>query len=192
MKIFAGKAAASYRTAKLIIKLINDVAEVVNNDPDVAGRLKIVFLAELQCQPGRGDHSGRRSFRADLDRRHGSLRHRQHEARAQRRADHRHARRRQHRNPRPCRRGKHRDLRHGGRRRHGPAPAGAGRLRRDPALAAAGAGDRRDRARRLLARRSRPLRGDRPHAAPVRPLHVLSPISIPITRRSAASMRAGR
>ena len=45
VKIFAGKAAASYRTAKLIIKLINDVAEVVNNDPDVAGRLKVVFLA---------------------------------------------------------------------------------------------------------------------------------------------------
>src|SRR5204862_8316411 len=37
--------AASYRTAKLIIKLINDVAEIVNNDPVVAGRLKIVFLA---------------------------------------------------------------------------------------------------------------------------------------------------
>jgi starch phosphorylase len=45
VKIFAGKAAASYRTAKLIIKLINDVAEIVNNDPDVAGRLKVVFLA---------------------------------------------------------------------------------------------------------------------------------------------------
>ena len=44
VKIFAGKAAASYRDAKLIIKLINDVAEVVNNDPDVAGRLKVVFL----------------------------------------------------------------------------------------------------------------------------------------------------
>ena len=44
VKIFAGKAAASYRYAKLIIKLINDVAEVVNNDPDVAGRLKVVFL----------------------------------------------------------------------------------------------------------------------------------------------------
>jgi len=33
VKIFAGKAAASYRTARLIIKLINDVAEIVNNDP---------------------------------------------------------------------------------------------------------------------------------------------------------------
>jgi starch phosphorylase len=46
VKIFAGKAAASYRYAKLIIKLINDVAEVVNNDPDVAGRLNVAFLAD--------------------------------------------------------------------------------------------------------------------------------------------------
>ncbi len=46
VKIFAGKAAASYRYAKLIIKLINDVAEIVNNDPDIAGRLKVVFLAD--------------------------------------------------------------------------------------------------------------------------------------------------
>ena len=46
VKIFAGKAAASYRYAKLIIKLINDVADVVNNDPASAGRLKIVFLAD--------------------------------------------------------------------------------------------------------------------------------------------------
>ncbi|QWG23133.1 glycogen/starch/alpha-glucan phosphorylase [Bradyrhizobium sediminis] len=46
VKIFAGKAAASYRYAKLIIKLINDVAEVVNNDPAIGGKLKIVFLAD--------------------------------------------------------------------------------------------------------------------------------------------------
>src|SRR6202034_1110829 len=46
VKIFAGKAAASYRYAKLIIKLINDVAEIVNKDPVIAGRLKIVFLAD--------------------------------------------------------------------------------------------------------------------------------------------------
>jgi glycogen phosphorylase len=46
VKIFAGKAAASYRYAKLIVKLINDVAEVVNNDSDIAGRLKVVFLAD--------------------------------------------------------------------------------------------------------------------------------------------------
>src|SRR6201747_1521737 len=46
VKIFAGKAAASYRYAKLIIKLINDVAEIVNNDPVIAGRLKVAFLAD--------------------------------------------------------------------------------------------------------------------------------------------------
>src|SRR5712672_4167491 len=46
VKIFAGKAAASYRYAKLIIKLINDVAAVVNHDPDIAGRLKIAFVPD--------------------------------------------------------------------------------------------------------------------------------------------------
>jgi starch phosphorylase len=44
VKIFAGKAAASYHTAKLIIKLINDVAQVVNHDPTLRGLLKVVFL----------------------------------------------------------------------------------------------------------------------------------------------------
>jgi len=44
VKILAGKAAASYRRAKLIIKLAHDVARVVNADPDVAGRLKLAFL----------------------------------------------------------------------------------------------------------------------------------------------------
>jgi glycogen phosphorylase len=43
VKIFAGKA-ASYAQAKLIIKLINDVGEVVNNDPDVRDLLKVVFI----------------------------------------------------------------------------------------------------------------------------------------------------
>jgi starch phosphorylase len=46
VKIFAGKAAASYRYAKLIIKLINDVAEIVNNDAAIGSRLKIVFMAD--------------------------------------------------------------------------------------------------------------------------------------------------
>jgi starch phosphorylase len=43
VKIFAGKAAASYERAKLLIKLAHDIAAVVNNDPVVAGRLKMVF-----------------------------------------------------------------------------------------------------------------------------------------------------
>jgi starch phosphorylase len=44
VKIFAGKAAASYTRAKLIIKLANDVGRAVNNDPLVRGRLKVVFV----------------------------------------------------------------------------------------------------------------------------------------------------
>jgi starch phosphorylase len=44
VKFFAGKAAPSYHNAKLIIKLINDVARVVNADPAVRGLLKIVFV----------------------------------------------------------------------------------------------------------------------------------------------------
>ena len=46
VKIFAGKAAASYRHAKLIIKLINDVATVINSDPAIANRLKVAFLPD--------------------------------------------------------------------------------------------------------------------------------------------------
>ncbi len=44
VKVFAGKAAASYHTAKLIIKLANDVARTINDDPTVRGLLKVVFL----------------------------------------------------------------------------------------------------------------------------------------------------
>ncbi len=44
VKLFAGKAAASYHEAKLIIKLANDVARVINGDPTVRGILKVVFL----------------------------------------------------------------------------------------------------------------------------------------------------
>ena len=44
VKIFAGKAAASYHVAKVIIKLINDVARVVNGDPTLRGALKVVFI----------------------------------------------------------------------------------------------------------------------------------------------------
>jgi starch phosphorylase len=42
--IFAGKAASAYHTAKLIIRLINDVATTINADPRVGDRLKVVFV----------------------------------------------------------------------------------------------------------------------------------------------------
>ena len=50
--IFGGKAAPGYFMAKLVIKLINSVAEVVNKDPDIRGRLKVVFMPNFNVSLG--------------------------------------------------------------------------------------------------------------------------------------------
>ncbi len=48
--VYGGKAAPGYHMAKLIIKLINAVAAVINQDRDVAGRLKVVFLPNFNVK----------------------------------------------------------------------------------------------------------------------------------------------
>ena len=108
MHVFAGKAAPGYARAKLIIKFIHSVAEVVNGDRARQPLAARGVPARLPRHAGGDDHAGRRSVGADLDGGHGGVGHRQHEVRAERRADDRHARRRQHRDrgrpsaPRTC------------------------------------------------------------------------------------------
>ncbi len=46
--IFAGKAAPGYKAAKLSIKLIHEVANVINNDPDINGQIKVAFIPDYR------------------------------------------------------------------------------------------------------------------------------------------------
>jgi starch phosphorylase len=51
--VFGGKAAPGYRMAKLIIKLVNAIADVVNHDPALDGRIKVVFLPDYNVKNSR-------------------------------------------------------------------------------------------------------------------------------------------
>ena len=50
--IFGGKAAPGYQAAKLIIKLVNAAGELINSDPDVRDRLKVVFFPDFDVKKG--------------------------------------------------------------------------------------------------------------------------------------------
>ncbi|MEY3963658.1 MAG: hypothetical protein RLZZ106_913, partial [Cyanobacteriota bacterium] len=50
--IFGGKAAPGYYMAKLIIRFINGIADTINADPDMEGRLRVIFLADYNVKLG--------------------------------------------------------------------------------------------------------------------------------------------
>jgi starch phosphorylase len=56
--LFAGKAAPGYVMARLIIKLVHSVADVVNADPDVAGRLRVGFLPDFNVRAAQNVYPG--------------------------------------------------------------------------------------------------------------------------------------
>ncbi len=89
--IFGGKSAPGYFMAKLIIKLINSIADVINNDKEINGMLKIVFLVNYGVSLACGkNYSSRQPLRTNFNCRNRSLRHKQYEVRIERSVDNRH------------------------------------------------------------------------------------------------------
>ena len=97
---FAGKAAPAYYLAKVIIKFINNLAQTIDADPAMRGKLKVVFLPEYNVTLAERCIPCGRCLEPDFHRRLRGERHQQHEVHDERRADHRDARRRHDRNGR--------------------------------------------------------------------------------------------
>ena len=88
---FAGKAAPGYHLAKVIIKFVNNLATVIDNDSELRGRIKVLFLAEYDVTLSERLIPARDVSNRDLDRWLRGQRDEQHEIHDERSADDRHA-----------------------------------------------------------------------------------------------------